>query len=229
MMVCLVTDRRRLTTADTSPADARRCLVAQARHAVAAGIHLIQLRERDLEGADLAALARDLLAVTRGSATRLVVNDRLDVALACAADGVHLRADSIPIVAARRLAPQGFLIGRSVHGADDAAEAAGADYVIAGTVFASKSKPAAQKLLGVDGLRAIVSSVAAPVLAIGGVVAERCDELAAAGAAGIAAIEMFMAAEVGPGGEDACSCRATPLVDIVTRARSRFDRVQRRP
>jgi thiamine-phosphate pyrophosphorylase len=229
MMFCLVTDRRRLITADTPLADARRCLVAQARHAVAAGIDLIQLRERDLEAADLAAVARDLLAVTRGSATRLVVNDRLDVALACGADGVHLRGDSIPVAAARRLAPEGFLVGRSVHGAGDAAEAAGADYVIAGTVFASKSKPSAQNLLGLDGLRAIVASVAAPLLAIGGVVAERCDEVAATGAAGIAAIEMFMAAKVGSGGNDTRSCRATPLVEVVDRARSRFDSVQRAP
>ena len=229
MMVCLVTDRRRLTTVETPLADARRCLVAQARHAVAAGIHLIQLRERDLEAADLAAVARDLLAVTRGSGTRLVVNDRLDVALACGADGVHLRGDSIPVVAARRLTPQGFLIGRSVHSVDDAAEAVGADYVIAGTVFTSRSKASAHQLLGLDGLRAIVAAVATPVLAIGGVVAERCDELAATGAAGIAAIEMFMAAEVGAAGEGTRSCRAIPLADVVDRARSRFDRVQGAP
>ena len=160
-MLCLVTDRRRLTSADTSAADARRCLVEQARHAVEAGIDLIQLRERDLEARDLAALARELLAVTRSTPTRLLVNDRLDVALACGADGVHLRGDSIAVAAARRIPPDGFLIGRSVHSVDEAGEAAGADYVIAGTVFRlSRSRrtdaPRARRP------RAIVQAVAAP-------------------------------------------------------------------
>src|SRR4029434_1533681 len=74
-MLCLVTDRRRLTSADTSAADAGRCLVEQARHAVEAGIDLIQRRERDLGARDLAALTRELLAVTRSTPTRLLVND----------------------------------------------------------------------------------------------------------------------------------------------------------
>lgn len=229
MMLCLVTDRRRLAGAHASLADARRCLVAQARHAAAAGIHLIQLRERDLEAADLAEVARDLVAVTRGTATRLVVNDRLDVALTCGADGVHLRGDSIPIAEARRIAPGGFLIGRSVHSSGEAAQAAGADYLIAGAVFPTQSKPSAQTLLGLGGLRAIVAAANAPVLAIGGVAEDRCDGVAAAGAAGIAAIGLFMAAEGAAAGDDASSCRATPLVDIVERVRARFDSVERRP
>jgi len=229
MTLCLVTDRRQLAGAAAPLADARYCLVVQARHAVAAGIHLIQLRERDLEAADLAAVARDLLAVTRGSSTRVVVNDRLDVALACGADGVHLRGDSIPVADARRIAPPGFLVGRSVHSTDDAAQAAGADYLIAGTVFPTRSKPPAQTLIGLAGLRAIVSAASAPVLAIGGVGEEQSEGVAGAGAAGIAAIGLFMAAEVGAGGDDARACRATPLTDIVERVRSRFDRVERRP
>jgi thiamine-phosphate pyrophosphorylase len=229
MMMCLVTDRRRLSGAGAAFADARRCLVAQARHAVAAGIHLIQLRERDLEAADLAAVAADLLAVTRGSATRLVVNDRLDVALACGADGVHLRGDSIPIAAARRISPAGFLIGRSVHSVEDAVQAAGADYLIAGTLFPTPSKPPSQGVLGVEGLRAIVSAAAAPVLAIGGVTERQFDELAAAGAAGVAAIGLFMAAEVEQRGAVSAPCRAIALGDIADRARARFDSVLRRP
>ena len=83
----------------------RRSLLAQARRAVDAGVDLIQVRERDLEAASLAALVADIVAIARGTPTRVVVNDRLDVALACGADGVHLRGDSIPVEAARRLAP----------------------------------------------------------------------------------------------------------------------------
>jgi thiamine-phosphate pyrophosphorylase len=219
MMLCLVTDRRRIAPADAPFDVARRCLVAQARHAAEAGVDLIQVRERDLEAGDLAALVAELVAVTRGTATRVVVNDRLDVALACAADGVHLRADSIPVEAARRLAPTGFLVGRSVHGAGEAAAAAGANYVIAGTVFPSESKRSGPPLLGLDGLRAVVSAMPVPVLAIGGITSARFDDVAAAGPAGVAAIGLFMAPAAAG---DRISCRAVPLAAVVERARAHF-------
>jgi thiamine-phosphate pyrophosphorylase len=227
--ICLVTDRRRLAPAD-APLDAsRRCLVAQARHAADAGIDIIQVRERDLEAADLAALVADLLAVTRGTATRVVVNDRLDVALACAADGVHLRGDSIAVEAARRLAPPGFLIGRSVHDVADAEHAVGADYLIAGTLFPSGSKSAGQALLGLDGLRAIVAAVGVPVLAIGGITEGRVEQVAAAAAGGVAAIGLFMTPEPSGGDIPRSSCRAIPLVGVVERIRARFDGARRVP
>ena len=225
-MICLVTDRRRLTAAGAAPAAARACLVAQARRAADAGVDLIQVRERDLESGALAALVTDLLDVTRDSPTRIVVNDRLDVALACGAGGVHLRGDSIPIDAARRLAPAGFLIGRSVHGVDEAIGAAGADYLIAGTVFASASKPSDAPLLGIEGLRAIVRAVPLPILAIGGVDAERAAGVAASGAAGLAAIGLFMASH--PDAE-VDGCRVVELRQIVKNTRSRFDRVNTTP
>ena len=233
-MICLVTDRRRLLGIDggtgaaaDAPAGAwRRCLVAQVRHAVDAGIDLIQVRERDLDAKELAALVTDLLVVTAGTPTRLVVNDRIDVALACGADGVHLRGDSIPIPAARRLAPPGFLVGRSVHGVDEAIGAAGADYLIAGTVFPSASKPGPAPLLGIEGLRSIVKAVDLPVLAIGGIAGERIGEVAAAGAAGFAAIGVFMAAHADPG---AAGCRVVELRQSVKDARSRFDRLNTTP
>jgi thiamine-phosphate pyrophosphorylase len=225
-MICLVTDRRRLAAADAAPGARRACLVAQARHAVDAVVDLIQVRERDLEAADLAALVADLLAVTRSTPTRLVVNDRIDVALACGADGVHLRGDSIPIAAARRLAPAGFLIGRSVHGVDEAIGAGGADYLIAGPVFPSASKPAQAPLLGIEGLRSIVKAVDLPVLAIGGITGERIGEVAAAGAAGFAAIGLFMASR--PDAEVA-GCRVVELRQSVKNARSRFDRPNTTP
>jgi len=181
-MMCLVTDRRR---ADP---------VQQARRAAEAGIDLIQVRERDLEAAALAALVTDVLAVTRGTRTRVVVNDRLDVAVACGAAGVHLRADSVPVSAARRLTRAGFLVGCSVHRVEEVERTAGADYLIAGTVFPTASKPAGgaqPPLLGVEGLAAIVRVAAAPVLAIGGISDDRIEQIAAAGAAGFAAIGLF--------------------------------------
>jgi thiamine-phosphate pyrophosphorylase len=179
-MLCLVTDRR------------LRPVVEQCSEAVQAGVDLIQIRERDLEGRPLAALVAELVRLTRGTATRVVVNDRLDVALACGADGVHLRGDSMPPEAARSIAPAGFLIGRSVRAEENAkAAAAAADYLVAGTVFPTPSKAGLTEWLGVDGLARICRSVPVPVLAIGGVTVERLPVIAAAGAAGIAAIGLF--------------------------------------
>jgi thiamine-phosphate pyrophosphorylase len=223
--LCLVTDRRRLVPPGAPDHEARRCLLTQVRHAVQAGVDLIQIRERDLEAAALAALAREVLAAARGTPTRVVVNDRLDVALACGADGVHLRSDSMSVGAARQLAPAPFVIGRSVHRIDELAAAHGADYVIAGTVFSSASKPDGHPLLGVEGLRAIVRKATAPVLAIGGVTMARLDAVAAAGASGIAAIGLLMRS-----GEAATDrCRAFALHETVARARIRFDSVNSHP
>jgi thiamine-phosphate pyrophosphorylase len=197
--LCLVTDRR------------RRSVVEQCRDAVQAGVDLIQVRERDLEAAALSALVAELVRLTRGTGTRVVVNERLDVALACGADGVHLRGDSIPAARARSMAPPGFLIGRSVREAREAVrEAPGADYLIAGTVFPSSSKPGLRECLGVEGLAAIVRSVSVPVLAIGGVSLDRMGAVAGAGAAGVAAIGLFL--DGGPS-----------LAAAVGEARLRFD------
>jgi thiamine-phosphate pyrophosphorylase len=226
MTICLVSDRHALMRAGAQDADARRCLLAQARFAIESGVDLIQVRERDLEAAGLLALVSELLAIARGTTTRIVVNDRLDVALAAGADGVHLRADSMPVAAARRLAPAAFLVGCSVHSAAEAVAAAGADYLVAGTVFPSPSKPAVQRLLGVDGLRAIVSAASAPVLAIGGITAARLDAVAAAGAAGVAAIGLFMRAR---DRADAAGCGAIDLRATVADLRKRFDSVKTAP
>lgn len=190
--LCLVTDRRRLAGPTASFDRARACLLSQIRFAVDARIDLVQVRERDLAASALAALVEEIVAATRHTATRVVVNDRLDVALACGADGVHLRGDSMPPSEARRLAPRPFLIGRSVHGVDDVARAGGADYLMAGTVFPSTSKGPAAALLGIDGLAAIVRASRVPVFAIGGIAERHADELAATGAAGVAAIGLFI-------------------------------------
>jgi thiamine-phosphate pyrophosphorylase len=224
-MLCLVTDRRRLAGASTLD-QARRCLQRQARFAVDAGVDLLQVRERDLDGAVLASIVRDLLATTRGTRTRLVVNDRLDVALACGADGVHLRGDSIATDAARQIAPAGFLVGRSVHRVQEALTAGAADYLIAGTVFPSASKGASHTLIGVGGLRTIASSTRIPVLAIGGLAAANLAEAAEAGAAGCAAVDLFIGADTIDG---SAVCRAVPLCEIVSDARRRFDTVKTRP
>jgi thiamine-phosphate pyrophosphorylase len=197
--LCLVTDRR------------RRNVIEQCRDAVAAGVDIIQVRERDLEAAALSVLVADLVRLTRASETRVVVNERLDVALASGADGVHLRGDSIPAARARSMAPAGFLIGRSVRAAAEAVGAVdGTDYLVAGTVFPSSSKPGLEEHLGLDGLAAIARSVSVPVLAIGGVSLDRIGSVAEAGAAGVAAISLFVE-------------EGLRLAAVVREARRRFD------
>jgi thiamine-phosphate pyrophosphorylase len=217
-ILCLVTDRRRLCAA-CDEESAGTCLTAQVREAVAAGIDLVQIRERTMEARRLADLVASAVAIARGSATRVVVNDRLDIASACGADGVHLRGDSIPPSAARAMLPRGFLVGRSVHARDEAVQVApDVDYLIAGTVFSTTSKPDAVRWLGEAGLADVARAVAVPVLAIGGVTVDRLPRVAAAGAAGLAAIGLFVT------GAEAAACRAGPLHAIVKTARAAFDR-----
>lgn len=198
-MLCLVTDRR------------QRSPIEQASEAAAAGVDLIQIRERDLEAGALSALVAGVVAVTRGSTTRVVVNDRVDVAMACGADGVHLRGDSMLAARVRAMAPEGFLIGCSVHRADEAVAAArGADYLIAGTVFPTASKAGLTAVLGLEGLSTIARAVSVPVLAIGGMSVARAAGVAAAGAAGVAAVSLFGNAD-------------RPIKDVVRQLRERFN------
>jgi thiamine-phosphate diphosphorylase len=211
-IICLVTDRRRLVGGDDRFHVARVRLAELARHGVNAGVDLIQIRERDLQTAQLVDVVGDLADIARGSPTRIVVNDRLDVALGCRAGGVHLRSDSIPPAAVRSLAGSGLLIGRSVHKLEEAVEHASAvDYLIAGTVFPTPSKPAC--LLGESGLRQLTKAVGVPVLAIGGVTIERVARIAATGASGVAAIGLFLTA-------------ASSMTGVVAAVRAQFDTVR---
>ena len=218
-----MTDRRQLSANTADVNSERHCLLRQARCAVEAAIDILQIRERDLDGAALATLVSAIVAIARGSRTRIVVNDRIDVAVACGAAGVHLRADSPPPSLVRRMAPRGFLIGRSVHDAAEAAAAGDVDYLIAGTVWPTSSKPAGHPLLGESGLGAVVRAAHVPVLAIGGVTLERLAAVRRAGAAGIAAIGLFMSPGASEEARTGASCRAVPLLDLVETARTRFD------
>ena len=215
-----MTDRRRLAAGPADPARGCRCLVAQVRHAIEAGIDIVQVRERDLEAGALVAVVAELSAAARGTGCRIVVNDRVDVAIAGGAAGVHLRGDSPPAALVRAIAPPGFLIGCSVHSMAEAMAAADADYLVAGTVWPTGSKTPGSPLLGVAGLAAIARTVRVPVLAIGGVTLDRIDEVARSGAAGVAAIGLFIPS-TSSGVAD--GCRAAPLDAIVRAARQRFD------
>ena len=192
-LVCLVTDRRRLPGRGDERESTTR-LVGLVEEAGRAAIDLVQIRERDLSGGALTDLVTRCVDVVRGTPTRIVVNDRLDVALTATAPGVHLRSDSLDGARMRMTTPPGFLLGRSVHGVEEAevvARAGGLDYLILGAIFPSASKPADWTPLGVDELARTVRAVRLPVLAIGGVTLENVAEVARAGAAGVAAIGLF--------------------------------------
>jgi len=193
MMLCLVTDRRRLGAALGLEAGAStEALRAQVLAAAEAGIDLVQVREPDLEAGVLVQLVRALVSDISHTATRVLVNDRLDVALAAGAAGVHLKERSFPVSAARAIAGPGFRIGRSVHGPATATLAGNADYLIAGTVLPTVSKPSAV-CLGWEGLSAVVKGAGdRPVLAIGGIDLPSIPLVAACGAAGVAAIGAFI-------------------------------------
>jgi thiamine-phosphate pyrophosphorylase len=191
-LLCLITDRRRLSEAAVP---ALSTMVEWARAAAGAGIHLFQIREKDLEGRELEFLVRDVVSATAATRMRILVNDRIDVAIAAGAHGVHLPAASVASVRVRSMTPPDFIVGRSVHSAEEASiESAGgaADYLIIGTVFPSSSKPDVTSPLGIDELARASRVSRVPVLAIGGINEMRLSAVARSGAAGVAAITFFV-------------------------------------
>lgn len=181
----LITDRRA----------AKGDLVTAAARAIAAGIDSIQVRDKGAAAADVFASVVEIQRVARASAVRVLVNDRIDVALATRAHGVHLAAKSLAPAPARGLLEPWQLLGVSVHSVEAAVRAAreGADYVTFGHVFPTWSH-AGEAARGVAMLAAVVDAVDVPVLAIGGISAERAGEVLATGCAGIAVISAILSA-----------------------------------
>jgi thiamine-phosphate pyrophosphorylase len=184
----LVTDRH---------ATAGRDLVAVVTRALDAGLPAVQLRDKDLPGRLLLALAEALRAATTHAGALLLVNDRIDVAIAVGADGVHLGGESMPVDVARRLLPASALVGVSAHAASQvaAAAAAGADFAFFGPVYATPSKAAYGPPQGLARLAEAARAAAIPVLAIGGVGAEEVRAVRAAGAAGAAVVRAILGAD----------------------------------
>jgi len=186
-VICLVTDRRRY------PGGSESALTEAVAAASRACVHLIQIRERDLDARALTRIVTAAVAAARGTASRILVNDRIDVALSAGAHGVHLRGDSVPATRVREIVPRGFLVGRSVHSLEEAERATGAgglDYLMFGTVFGTPSKPGVTGS-GPEALAAIAGASPLPVLAIGGITVSRMGIVAGAGAAGFAGIGLF--------------------------------------
>ena len=193
MVICLVTDRRRLGAAiGAPPAGWLDALEAQVLAAADAGIDHVQIREPDLETRQLTAFVRSLAGRLRGHQTTILVNDRLDVALAGGAGGVHLKETSIAPELARRLTPAHFLVTCAVHTPLTATARHSADFLIAGTVLPTVSKRPADYLHW-KGLEQVIGAAhGTPVLGIGGLDLASIPSLAAAGAAGLSAIGAFI-------------------------------------
>jgi thiamine-phosphate pyrophosphorylase len=199
-ILCLVTDRR------LAAAPLEQVVAA----AAAAGVDWVQLRERDLSDEDLLALA-DRVRAALPSGVELHVSRRVDVALACGADGVQLGSNAMPVAIARRLLGDGARLGVSTHGADEVAAAArdGADHAQLAPIFAPLSKPADRAPLGVAAIRR--SAAALPLLAQGGIDATNAGDVIRAGAAGVAVTGAILAAR-----DPAAAARA--LRDALDRA-----------
>jgi thiamine-phosphate pyrophosphorylase len=185
LRLCLVTDRSQTRGRD---------LVTVVGECLAAGLPAVQVREKDLPAADLAALCRRLRAPTRERGALLIVNDRVDVALATEADAVQRTGVSLPIDAIRAIAGARLRVGASVHALEDAveAEAQGADWIVFGPVYDTPSKRRYGAPQGLDALAKVAGRVRVPVIAIGGVTPARVAEVRRAGAHGVAAIAAIL-------------------------------------
>jgi thiamine-phosphate pyrophosphorylase len=185
LRLCLVTDRSQTRGRD---------LVGVVDECLAAGLRAVQVREKDLAAADLAALCRCLRPLTRARNALLIVNDRTDVALATGADAVQRTGGSLAVDDIRAIAGARLRIGASVHSVDDAvdAEARGADWVVFGPVYDTPSKRRFGAPQGLDALVKVSGRVRVPVIAIGGITPARVSEVRAAGAHGVAAIAAIL-------------------------------------
>jgi thiamine-phosphate pyrophosphorylase len=193
MIVCLVTDRRRLAASvGAPPSEYLDVLSEQIAAAAAAGVDFVQIRDPDLEARPLTAFIRSVAAKLRGSKTRILVNDRLDVALAAGADGVHLKESSVAPELARSLAPKDFVVACAVHTALTAAARRSADFIVAGTVLPTVSKVRADYLEWRGLAEVIGAANGTPVVGIGGLDLASIPSLARTGAAGLAAIGAFI-------------------------------------
>lgn len=176
---------------------APRDLMEVVRLSLEAGAPAIQLRDKHATARDLYEQALQLRRLTHEYGSLLFINDRLDIALACNADGAHLGPADLPLAAARRIVPPQFLLGISTDDPATArqAELDGADYLGCGAVFATTSKPEVRdEMIGPAGLAAVAAAVSIPVVGIGGIGLENAPALATTGAAGIAVIGAVMKA-----------------------------------
>lgn len=188
-------DLRLIVITDRSLAG-ERSVADVVRAALAAGTPAIQVRDKNATARELAELTRTLLPLAKAADALLFVNDRLDVALATGADGVHLGPDDIPLAAARRIAPAPFIIGCSTDDPTRARELErdGASYIGCGAVFGTATKDVAGERIGIARLDEVARAVGIPVVGIGGVTASNIGRIARTAARGAAVVSAVMSA-----------------------------------
>jgi len=187
-----------------------RPLAEVVRRALEGGVRAVQLREKDLSGAGLYRLARELRLLTSDFDARLIINERPDIAMAADADGVHIGVNSLPVAAVRRLLGEGKTIGYSAHAIDEAlsAQAEGADFVTFGPLYHTSSKASYGEPCGVKKLAAVAAVLQIPVIALGGISTANTAEALSADVQGIAVISAILAAA------DPCVAAASLLKKI---------------
>lgn len=185
MLRCYITDRHQ--------AGGTEALLALIARALELGVELIQIREKDLSARELSALTRRAMALPNPHRTLVLVNDRIDVALACGAHGVHLPGNRIAPAKLRGILPERFVVGVSCHTREELfrAQEEDADYAFIGPVFRPLSKTDTREPLGLEGLRAAVAGLQIPSFALGGITEETISACAQAGAPSIAGISLF--------------------------------------
>jgi thiamine-phosphate pyrophosphorylase len=188
-----------------------RLLVPLLQRVLTAGISSIQLRERDLSARELVTLAREVQTVMASSTSQLLINDRIDVALALEGVGVHLRSNSLPLSVARQMLGVQRLLGISVHSVEEGllAESQGADYIVLGPIYETPSKQIFGPPLGIHTLEKACTLVRIPIIGIGGVTVARAREMRRAGAFGAAVITAIL-------GADDVESATRELLDAVT-------------
>jgi thiamine-phosphate pyrophosphorylase len=186
-LLYLVTDRLSLEGKNNS-----HLFVDLLTRAAKAGVDLIQIREKDMTGRELFELSTAAITAVRPLGAKVLVNDRIDVALAAGADGVHLPSNSIPVTVARELIGGQLLLGVSTHSFDQVKQAENAaDFIVYGPIFPTLSKLKYGGPQGLESLGEITAATKLPVIAIGGITEANYDSVLRKGAAGIAAIGMF--------------------------------------
>lgn len=181
-----------------------RPLIDVVKSALDGGVRLIQLREKDLSGKELFCLAKELRELTNRYNAKFIINDRVDIALAVGADGVHLGRQSVSVRDARRafetssLIPHSssFFVGVSTHSLEEAlqAESDGADFITFGPIYFTSSKAVYGQPVGIDKLKEVAKAVSIPIFALGGIKRDSIDEVLNTGAYGVAMISAVMAA-----------------------------------
>lgn len=173
-----------------------RSLVDVVRAAVQGGATVVQLRDKEATDREVIRLGQALHEITQAAGIPLIVNDRVDMALAVGAEGVHVGPDDVPVALARRLIGSEGILGVSAGTVEEArqAERDGANYLGVGDVFGTSSKPDAGRPIGVEGLEQVARAVVIPVVAIGGVTAQNASAAIRAGAAGVAVISSVVCA-----------------------------------